>query len=79
MDPVRALEAYNKRRPNFFEKIEDLPFFLHENGKIYTKVELNQDLAMLLSTFPELNNSRDKWTGHSFRAGISIILSVLGF
>ena len=79
LDPVRALEAYDSRRNNTFGKAENLPFFLHENGSIYSKLELNQDLAELLATFPELNSSRDKWSGHSFRAGLTTILSLLGF
>ena len=34
---------------------------------------------MLLSIYPELQTERDKWSGHSFRAGLSTVLSVLGF
>ena len=53
--------------------------FLHEDGSIYSKLELNADLTFLLSNFPELDNPRDQFSGHSFRAGLSTILSVLGF
>ena len=45
----------------------------------YTKLELNQDLALMLAQYPELNTERDKWSGHSFRAGLSTVLSILGF
>ena len=56
-----------------------MPMFLHENGNIYTKVELNADLASLLALFPQLESPRDKWSGHSFRAGLATVLAVLGF
>ena len=56
-----------------------MPFFLHESGSIYSKVEFNKDLSELLATYPELQTQRDKWTGHSFRSGISTVLSMLGF
>ena len=53
--------------------------FMHENGAIYSKVEFNEDLSKLLATYPALDTERDKWSGHSFRAGLSTILSILGF
>ena len=53
--------------------------FLHENGQIYSKVEFNSDLSDLLAVYPELINDRDSFSGHSFRSGLSTILSVLGF
>ena len=79
LDPVRALKAFVDRRQEAFGPSENLPLFLHENGSIYTKIELNADLAILLATFPDLETPRDKWSGHSFRAGLSTILSILGF
>ena len=71
--------AFNNRRQRTFGLAKNMPFFLHENGNIYTKIELNEDLAMLLASFPQLENPRDKWSGHSFRAGLATILSLLGF
>ena len=56
-----------------------MPFFIHEDGTIFSKVEFNKDLSSLLAHYPELNTENDKWTGHSFRSGISTILSTLGF
>ena len=56
-----------------------MPMFLHENGNIYTKIELNSDLASLLALFPSLESPRDKWSGHSFRAGLATVLAKLGF
>ena len=53
--------------------------FLHEDGSIYTKLELNEDLANLIALFPELKTDKDKWTGHSFRAGLATVLALLGF
>ena len=53
--------------------------FLHEDGSIYSKCELNADLTVLLNNYPELDNPRDLFSGHSFRAGLATILSVLGF
>ena len=44
-----------------------------------SKIEFNEDLTKLLSIYPDLDTNRDKWSGHSFRAGLSTILSVLGF
>ena len=53
--------------------------FIHENGNIYTKSELNKDLSYLLSTYPDLETARDSWSGHSFRSGLTTVLSLLGF
>ena len=79
LNPVRAIRAYQKRREEKFGKAEELPMFLHENGTIFTKNELNSDLTKILAMFPSLNNPRDSFTGHSFRSGISTILATLGF
>ena len=79
LDPVIALKGYEKRRAEAFGPAENYPLFLHENGSIYTKQELNKDLSFLLSTYPELQTERDFWSGHSFRAGLTTVLSLLGF
>ena len=79
LDPLSTLKAYSKRRLDRFGSAESSPMFIHEDGSIYRKIELNSDLAYLLSTFPELENPRDQFSGHSFRAGLATILSVLGF
>ena len=79
LDPVVALRAYMSRRTAVFGPAEGVPFSLHQDGSIYTKVELNQDLALLLAKYPEMNTQRDKWSGHSFRAGLSTVLSIFGF
>ena len=79
IDPVRKLKAYILRRGQVFGSAESYPLFMHENGSIYTKQELNKDLAILLSNYPELQTERDSWTGHSFRAGLTTVLSNLGF
>ena len=79
LNPLRFFKAYKRRREEIFGKAEMLPMFLHENGSIYSKVELNADLGKILAMFPELENPRDSYTGHSFRSGISTVLSLLGF
>lgn len=75
--PVK--KAYQRRRHGLFGDAEKYPLFLHENGSIYTKQELNKDLYYLLSKYPELISDRDSWSGHSFRSGLTTVLSVLGF
>ena len=79
LDPVKALHVYTEFRQGVFGDAEDLPLFLHETGEIFTKQEMNKDLKALLSIFPELDTSLDKWTGHCFRSGLPTLLSVLGF
>ena len=79
LDPVSALTVFIGNRKGKFGEAENLPPFLHESGHIFSKQELNEDLSMLLSRYPELSSKRDKWTINSFRSGISNVLSVLGF
>ena len=79
LNPLRMLGAYVQRRREKFGEAETLPMFLHENGEIYTKLQLNTDLSNMLALYPELDTATDKWSGHSFRAGISTVLSLLGF
>ena len=79
LDPVRVLSTFMRNRRGKFGEAENLPLFLHENGHIFSKRELNENLSMLLSHYPELSSNRDKWSGQSFRAGISTVLSMLGF
>ena len=79
LDPILALNAYMKRRQDRFTEAESSPLFLHENGSMYTKDELNKDLGILLSTYPQLNTEKDYWSGQSFRSGLTTVLSVLGF
>ena len=79
LDPILALKNYMSLREAVFGKAEDLPLFIHENGGIFTKQQMNSDLSALLSLYPELNTGRDKWTGHCFRSGLSTLLAVLGF
>ena len=55
------------------------PVFLHQNGSMYTKAELNQDIKNLLAEYPTLASPQDRYSGHSFRAGIGNLLSSLGF
>ena len=79
LDPVTALRKFLELRQSKFGEAQDYPLFLHENGRIFTKRQMNADLGELLAIYPKLNNPLDKWTGHSFRAGISTLLASLGF
>ena len=79
LDPTLKLKTYLGRRNIQFGSAESYPLFLHEDGRIYSKDELNRDLASLLSRYPELETDRDSWTGHSFRSGLTTVLSTLAF
>ena len=79
LDPITVLKAYFARRNEVFGEAKNYPLFLHENGSIYAKHELNKDLDVLLALYPELKSERDCWSGHSFRAGLATVLSELGF
>ena len=79
LDPLAALNSYLRLRTSKFGPAEELPLFLHEDGSIFTKQEMNRDLSQLLSLYPQLNTARDKWTGHCYRSGLSTILAILGF
>ena len=64
LDPLAALNSFLSLRTKRFGSAEHLPLFLHEDGSIFTKQEMNRDLTQLLSLYPQLNTARDKWTGH---------------
>ena len=49
LDPITALKVFMKLREGVFGKAEALPVFLHENGKLFSKAEFNQDLTKLLA------------------------------
>ena len=67
-------------RLSVFGQANEFPVFLHQDGALYTKTELNMDLKNLLSKFPALSSSdRETWSGHSFRAGLATLLTKLGF
>lgn len=79
LDPVLALKQYLKLRSEALGPAEDCPVFLHEDGSQLTKAEMNKDLKQLLAQYPSIENPRDKFSGHSFRAGLSTLLTSLGF
>ena len=79
LDPLTALTKYMQMRERKFGPAQDYPLFLHENGKILTKHQMNRDLKNLLSIYPQLCTPDIKWTGHCFRSGISTLLATLGF
>ena len=80
MDPVLAVSRFLQFRNIAFGEAKDKPVFLHQDGALYTKSEMNQDLKNLLSQYPALLASgRESWSGHSFRAGLATLLTSLGF
>ena len=79
LDPVVALRKYLQLRHDKFGKSADYPLFLHEDGSIFTKQQMNKDLKALLADYPELCTSLNQWTGHCFRSGLSTLLAILGF
>ena len=80
LDPVTALSCFLEHRLRTLGAAGDRPVFSHEDGSLYTKAELNSDLKCLLSQYPELSSSgRETWSGHSFRSGLSTLLTSLGF
>ena len=79
LDPILALKCYLNYRKIQFGDAKALPLFLHEDGSILSKTEFNKDLSELLAIYPELKTNHDKWSGHSFRSGISTLISTLGY
>ena len=80
LDPVLALQKYMSLRNERFGLADTWPVFLHDTGAIFSKAQLNLDLKKMLDLFPPLATStRDKWSGHSFRAGLTSLLQSLGF
>ena len=79
LDPVLALKQYLRLRSLALGPAEDCPVFLHEDGSQLTKAEMNKDIKQLLGQYPSISSPRDMWSGHSFRAGISTLLTSLGF
>ena len=79
LDPIMALKKFLQFRKDSLGDSPELPLFLHENGAIFTKQEMNCDLKDLLSVYPELNTSLDKWTGHCFRSGLPTLLAIMGY
>jgi hypothetical protein len=79
LDPVLALKQYLRLRSEALGQAEDCPVFLHQDGSQFTKAEMNKDIKQLLGQYPSISSPRDMWSGHSFRAGISTLLTSLGF
>ena len=79
LDPVLALKLFLSLRQSCHGPAEGFPVFLHPDGSQFTKSDLNRDIKLLLSMYPTLSSPQDKYSGHSFRAGISNLLSSLGF
>ena len=79
LDPVLALKQYLRLRSEALGPAEDCPVFLHQDGSQFTKAEMNKDIKQLLAQYPSIASPRDMWSGHSFRAGISTLLTSLGF
>ena len=79
LDPLSAVKTFMRLRSAVLGLTDDLPLLAHSDGSLYYKSELNRDLKLLLSRYPTLESPRDLWSGHSFRSGISSLLTSLGF
>ncbi len=79
LDPIKALKTFLTFRNSCHGPAKDVPVFLHQDGSQFTKAEMNRDLKMLLAQYPALSTSQDKFSGHSFRAGIANMLASRGF
>ena len=77
LDPVVALSYFMEFRRKIHGDSEDLPFFIEQDGKNFTKRKFNRLLHELLDPF--LRDNRDSLTGHSFRAGLATLMEVAGF
>ena len=77
LDPVVALKYFIGFRMKVHGNRGDLPFFIDQNGKYFTKQKFNKILHELLDPF--LRDGRDALTGHSFRAGLATLMEVAGF
>jgi hypothetical protein len=80
LDPVTAVACFLKHRSGTLGAADDRPVFSHQDGSLYSKAELNSDIKSLLSKYPDLSEpGRETWSGHSFRSGLSTLLTSLGF
>ena len=80
LDPVLAVSCFMKFRSAEYGDSKENPVFIHKDGSLYTKSELNQDLKAIISQYPSLSRSgRESWSGHSFRSGLATLLTSLGF
>ena len=77
LDPITAVKHYMSFRRRVDQGSEDLPFFIEENGKFFTKQKFNRILHDLIDPF--LRDSRDSLTGHSFRGGLATLMESAGF
>ena len=77
LDPVVALKYFMEYRREVHGIRGDLPFFMEQDGKYFTKQKFNKLLHELLD--PYLRDGRDSLTGHSFRAGLATLMEVAGF
>ena len=76
LDPIRAVMYFWKLREKVHGTRADLPLFLEEDGKNFTKKKLNKLLHELMDPF--LTDERDKLTGHSFRGGLATLMEAAG-
>ena len=77
LDPVSAVSHFYHMRKKMHGEAMNLPFFMEEDGKFFTKQKFNLLLHELLDHF--LKDDRDSITGHSFRAGLATLMEAAGF
>ena len=76
LDPVRAVMHFWNQRQKIHGKEADLPFFVEEDGRNFTKRKMNKLLHELMDPF--MTDVRDKLTGHSFRSGLATLMQAAG-
>lgn len=77
LDPVRAVKYFISFRSKAHQEAKNLPFFIEEDGKFFTKQKFNRLLHVLMDPF--LLDERDSLSGHSFRGGLATLMEAAGF
>ena len=77
LDPIAAVKYYMSFRRKVDHGTADLPFFIEEDGRVFTKQKFNRLLHELIDLF--LNSDRDSLTCHSFRGGLATLMESAEF
>ena len=77
LDPVAAVKYFMHFRTKAHQEGKNLPFFVEEDGKFFTKQKFNRLLHMLMDPF--VKDERDSLSGHSFRSGLATLMEAAGF
>ena len=77
IDTVTAVKYFIHLRSRAHQNEQNLPFFIEEDGKFFTKQKFNRMLHTLLDPF--IKDERDSLSGHSFRGGLATLMKAAGF